>query len=168
MNKDTMRGVENQGVENISRVRDDEEDEDNEEGEEEEVDTARSTTRSVHQPANGASTVLHYPIVTTAGTRRKPSVNKPLSARSNHRRTTSLSATLKKKTKEFLGLEDDEDGDREFLWTERRIRLANRKYGGVDLEAVARTLPKPPRRGDRVDTPDGGPVSYPFTSTYPR
>ena len=119
------------------------------------------STRSVSQPANGASnTVLQYPIVTEPRTRRTSSVKKPISLPRHHRKADSLSATLKRATKEFLGLEDNED--REFLWTERRIRLANRRYGGVDPEAVAKTLPRTRRV---VDSPDGGTSAPP---TFPR
>ena len=70
----------------------------------------------------------------------------------------------------LTGLDDDVDGDREFLWTERRIRLANRRYGGVDPQLVARTLPRA-HRFQQIDSPDAGdsgPLTYPFNSTYPR
>jgi len=127
-------------------------------------------SRSINQSTNGASTTLHYPIVTQPKTKRKSSVKKPISARSDHRKSPSFSATLRKKTKEFLGLDDDVDGDREFLWTERRIRLANRRYGGVDPELVVKTLPRSQKFEQQLDSPDGttAPVSYPFNSTYPR
>ena len=61
-------------------------------------------SRSINQSTNGASTTLHYPIVTQPKTKRKSSVKKPISARSDHRKSPSFSATLRKKTKEFLGL----------------------------------------------------------------
>lgn len=110
------------------------------------------TTRNVRQSNNGVSTMLQYPIVTEP--RKKSTEYVSFSGGPE-----SFTATLKKKTKEFLGLEEQND-DTEMLWKERRIRLANRKYGGVDLEAVARTLPRP-------DSPDGRSLAR-FSATFPR
>ena len=78
------------------------------------------------QQTNGAATTLHYPIVTEPGSRMTGS---------------RLGDTLRR-TREFLGLAEDQDGQQELLWTDRRIRLATRRYGGVDMAAVARTLPR--------------------------
>ena len=102
---------------------------------------------SVAQSHNGANTTLHYPIVTEPGRRR------------GNRMQGTLSRTLRR-TREFLGLEEDQ-GDQETLWSQRRIRLATRRYGGVDQEAVARTLP----RTSPLDSPDG---SSPPLPSLPR
>jgi membrane associated rhomboid family serine protease len=77
-----------------------------------------------------------------------------------------LRATLRR-TRELLGLLGDPAGDGETLWTERRLRLATRRYGGVDPEVVARTLPRavlaPPAITDSPDGPD-----IPPAATFPR
>ena len=96
-------------------------------------------TRNVKQSNNGVNTMLQYPIVTEPRSRRKSSA----ASRRNYISTSgpeSFTMTLKKKTKEFLGLEEDQNGDTAMLWAERRIRLANRKYGGVDAEAMIRII----------------------------
>ena len=72
------------------------------------IDEAVVRTSSVKVSTNGASTTLHYPIVTRPKARRKASsVQKPipttLHRRSDHKKSASFSATLKRKTKEFLG-----------------------------------------------------------------
>ena len=88
-----------------------------------------SSTKSIVQNTNGTSTTLQYPIVTQPGSRRR-GFGMP-----------SFWDTLTR-TRDFLGLTDSHGRDHETLWTERRIRLAARRYGGVDSEAVARTLPR--------------------------
>jgi len=82
----------------------------------------KSSTVSVNQTTNGTRTTLHYPIVTEPS-RRRSGTGRSVSS--------SFKDTLRKTAKEFLGLDSD-DSDQEALWTERRIRLANRLYGGVD------------------------------------
>jgi len=119
-------------------------------------------TRDIKQTNNGVNTTLHYPIVTEPRSRRKSSA----ASRKNYVASSgpeSFTMTLKKKTKEFLGLEEDQNGDTELLWTERRIRLANRRYGGIDAEAIVKTLP-------RVKTTDSldGPTVPNFSATFPR
>ena len=105
-------------------------------------------TKSIVQNTNGTSTTLHYPIVTQPGSRRRgfgmPSFRDTLT-----------------KTRDFLGLTESQGRDHETLWTERRIRLAARRYGGVDSEAVARTLPRSAAivAQPQVDSPDGQPLS---------
>lgn len=118
-------------------------------------------TRNIKQSNNGVNTMLQYPIVTEPRSRRKSSA---ASRRNNisTRGPESFTMTLKKKGKEFLGLEEDQNGDTAMLWAERRIRLANRKYGGVDAEAMIRTLPK-----SKTDSPDG-PSLPKFSATFPR
>ena len=73
---------------------------------------------------NGARTVLQYPVVTRPTPPAQPA---------------SLSATLRRQTAKFLGLETAEADwqARQTLWRQRRIRLANRKYGGVEAGAGA-------------------------------
>ena len=122
--------------------------------------------RSISQSTHGVKTVLQYPIVTEPTTKRKLYAKEPISFKKSHNKEQSFSSTLKRKTKQFLGLDEDDKGEREFLWTERRIRLANRKYGGIDVEKITKTLPKPRRV---VDSPDGELVSQHYTyTTYPR
>ena len=89
----------------------------------------KSSTVSVNQTTNGTRTTLHYPIVTEPSRRRS----------GTGRSAASFKDTLRKTAKEFLGLDSD-DSDQEALWTERRIRLANRLYGGVDPATAAATL----------------------------
>ena len=105
-------------------------------------------TKSIVQNTNGTSTTLHYPIVTQPGSRRR-GFGMP-----------SFRDTLNK-TKDFLGLTDSQGRDHETLWTERRIRLAARRYGGVDSEAVAQTLPRSAAivTQSQIDSPDGQPLS---------
>jgi len=120
------------------------------------------TTRDIKQSNNGVNTTLQYPIVTEPRSKRKNSTV----LRKNNASSSgpeSFTMTLKKKTKQFLGLEEDQNGDTELLWTERRIRLANRRYGGIDTEAMVRTLP----RIKRTDSPDG-PTLPKFSATFPR
>jgi hypothetical protein len=80
-----------------------------------------AATVPVNQLTNGTRTTLHYPIVTEPSRRR---------SRHSGRSTSSavsggFTATMRKATQEFLGLDSD-DSDQEALWAERRIRLANR------------------------------------------
>jgi hypothetical protein len=89
----------------------------------------KSSTVSVNQTTNGTRTTLHYPIVTEPSRRRS----------GTGRSAGTFKDTLRKTAKEFLGLDSD-DSDQEALWTERRIRLANRLYGGVDPATAAATL----------------------------
>ena len=107
-----------------------------------------SSTKSIVQNTNGTSTTLQYPIVTQPGSRRR-GFGMP-----------SFWDTLTR-TRDFLGLTDSHGRDHETLWTERRIRLAARRYGGVDSEAVARTLPRCATivTQSEVDSPDGQPLS---------
>ena len=90
----------------------------------------KSSTVSVNQTTNGTRTTLHYPIVTEPSRRRSGT---------GRSAAGSFKDTLRKTAKEFLGLDSD-DSDQEALWTERRIRLANRLYGGVDPATAAATL----------------------------
>jgi hypothetical protein len=90
----------------------------------------KSSTVSVNQTTNGTRTTLHYPIVTEPSRRRSGT---------GRNAGSSFKDTLRKTAKEFLGLDSD-DSDQEALWTERRIRLANRLYGGVDPATAAATL----------------------------
>ncbi len=90
----------------------------------------KSSTVSVIQTTNGTRTTLHYPIVTEPSRRRSGT---------GRSAGSSFKDTLRKTAKEFLGLDSD-DSDQEALWTERRIRLANRLYGGVDPATAAATL----------------------------
>ena len=107
-----------------------------------------ASTKSIVQNTNGTTATLQYPIVTQPGSRRR-SVG-----------MSSLRSTLAR-TRDFLGLTDDHGRDHETLWTERRIRLAARRYGGVDGEAVARTLPRSAAANTQPqsDSPDGQPLS---------
>jgi hypothetical protein len=117
----------------------------------------------VNQTANGTRTTLHYPIVTEPSQKRR--------RRSDGSR--GISATLRKATREFLGLDSD-DSDQESLWTERRIRLANRLYGGVVDSATAAatlTLPRPRRSRvatDALDDAAAAAAHYCAATTYPR
>ena len=100
----------------------------------------------VRQTNHGTDVTLHYPVVTQTS-RRDPD--------------KSLTMTLKRKAKKFLGLEEQGEVERETMWRARRIRMANRRYGGVDVEVAASTLP-------RHDTTDGvedriGPATFPRT-----
>ena len=120
-----------------------------------------AATVSVNQTANGTRATLHYPIVT------EPSRKRPRNDGGH-----GISATLRKATREFLGLDSD-DSDQEVLWTERRIRLANRLYGGVvDPAAAAATLTLPRRRksqGLGADMLDEASDSRHYSATtYPR
>ena len=120
-----------------------------------------TATVSVNQTANGTRATLHYPIVT------EPSRKRPRNDGGH-----GISATLRKATREFLGLDSD-DSDQEVLWTERRIRLANRLYGGVvDPAATAATLTLPRRRkrqGLGADMLDEASDSRHYSATtYPR
>jgi hypothetical protein len=90
----------------------------------------KSSTVSVNQTTNGTRTTLHYPIVTEPSRRRTGT---------DRSAGSSFKDSLRKTAKEFLGLDSD-DSDQEALWTERRIRLANRLYGGVDPATAAATL----------------------------
>jgi hypothetical protein len=90
----------------------------------------QSSTVSVNQTTNGTRTTLHYPIVTEPSRRRTGT---------DRSAGSSFKDSLRKTAKEFLGLDSD-DSDQEALWTERRIRLANRLYGGVDPATAAATL----------------------------
>ena len=91
----------------------------------------------VRQTNHGTDVSLHYPIVTESGRRV-----------AEQSRNQNLTMTLKRKAKKFLGLEESGDVARETMWRARRIRMANRRYGGVDVDVAASTLP-------RVDTTDG-------------
>lgn len=76
-------------------------------------------------------------------------------------RGPSLSSTLVRKAERFFGLEDEADS-KEQLWKERRIRMANRTYGGVKPAAV--TLPRP-----TIDSPDGeASPTLQMPATFPR
>ena len=103
----------------------------------------------VRQTDNGADVSLHYPIVTES--RR---------GATGSQRDQSVTMTLKRKAKKFLGLEESGDVARETLWRARRIRMANRRYGGVDVDVAASTLP-------RQDTTDGLDVRS-DPATFPR
>jgi len=119
-------------------------------------------TKSVKQSSNGANTTLQYPIVTEPKSRRRSSAG----SRKNSAITSgpeSFTMTLKRKTKQFLGLEEDQNSSEEMLWRERRIRLANRRYGGVDVSAMVRTFP----RDKTIDSPDG-PCPIGVSATFPR
>ena len=118
---------------------------------------SEASTRTVAQSANGTSTTLHYPIVTEPASRR----------RGSRMSREGLRDTLRR-TKEFLGIGEDQQGDQETLWSERRIRMATRRYGGINVEAVARTLPRAVV-GLPVDSPDGLPDSQNrLADTLPR
>ena len=65
----------------------------------------------VRTSVNGDSVTLQYPIVTRS---------------SDKHYYEPWTMTLKRKTKKFLGIEEDGDEDRETLWRVRRIRMANR------------------------------------------
>jgi hypothetical protein len=107
-----------------------EEGEDNQNGIQHMQISPKSSTVSVNQTTNGTRTTLHYPIVTEPSRRRSGT---------GRSAGSSFKDTLRKTAKEFLGLDSD-DSDQEALWTERRIRLANRLYGGVDPATAAATL----------------------------
>ena len=94
-------------------------------------ENGRTPTRKLTQTTNGHSTTLEYPIVT------EPRVKK----------STQIMNKLKGSTEKFFGLEPDTNS-KETAWTERRVRLANRSYGGI-------------RPGVPVDSPDGDVQSLP-------
>ena len=116
-------------------------------------------SRIIQQTQNGQSTILEYPIVTKSK-KKKYSVTKPMN--NSRTRRPSFSATLQRKAEQFFGLEDEADS-KEQLWAERRIRMANRTYGGVKPSAA--TLPRP-----TVDSPDGEASSpaMQMAATFPR
>ena len=82
----------------------------------------RNIIRSVRQSVNGDNFTLKYPIVTHPS---GDNIHQSSNSRPRHSQE-SWTMTLKRKTKKFLGLEEDGDEDRETLWRVRRIRLANR------------------------------------------
>ena len=125
-----------------------------------------NSTMSIHLSSNGVGATLHYPIVTEPSSKRKLSLKQSSSLKDSSNLKESISSTLKRKTKQFLGLDEDEQGEREFLWTERRIRLANRKYGGIDIDKINKTLPRPHLS---MDSPDGELIHQASVyTTYPR
>merc|ERR1712098_283070 len=79
----------------------------------EHVSNVAPTIAHVKSRVNGDNVTLQYPIVTTSDS----------NTRNNYEPWTM---TLRRKTKKFLGIEEDGDEDRETLWRVRRIRMANR------------------------------------------